>query len=58
MRRVSDLNKDIPSVNLSNEEEDELLESLEDKNQAKVRVFNPKSASFHESLIDFAEEDD
>ena len=55
---MSDLNKDIPSVNLSNEEEDELLESLEDKNQAKVRVFNPKSASFHKSLIEFAEEDD
>ena len=52
------LNSKMPSINLSNEEQDELLKSLEDKKQGKVKVFNPKSASFHKSLIDFAEEDD
>ncbi|MFM7457035.1 MAG: hypothetical protein ACKO3R_00020 [bacterium] len=52
------LNSKMPSISLSNEEQNELLKSLEDKKQGKVKVFNPKSASFHKSLIDFAEEDD
>lgn len=51
------LNSNISSFSLSREQEQEILESLKDKKHGRVKVFNPKSSSFHKSLIDFAKAD-
>jgi hypothetical protein len=54
---VDNLNSNISSVSLSLEQEQEVMEGLKDKQEGKVKTSNPRSASFHESLIDFAESD-
>ncbi|MFZ4084030.1 MAG: hypothetical protein ACOYK1_00630 [Vampirovibrionia bacterium] len=54
---MDNFNINISSVSLSLEQEQEILESLKDKEEGKVKTSNPRSASFHESLIEFAESD-